>query len=268
MITIENLNYTGKKGKLILSNINCHIKQGIFTAVLGANGAGKSTLFKCIAGEVPYQSGVIYWKGQDIKSVPLKSISKERAILRQHYQVSLPFSAREIVEMGRYNYSGAGLTPRCFSVVDKIATFVGIQHMMDRSYFTLSGGEQQRVQLARVLAQIWDSPSEQRVLLLDEPVSALDIQYQHQLMQLMQYLVQQHQFTVIAIVHDLNLTMQYTDEVFLMKNGGIYAYGVTPDVLTEENILACFQIPVSIYSDEAHKKNIQVRTTDLPQFSF
>jgi iron complex transport system ATP-binding protein len=263
MIQIEQLTYTGKRGKVILNDINCAFSSGKFTAVLGANGAGKSTLFRCINGEVKFQSGSVYWKNQNLHKLPSAEISKQRAVLRQHYQVSLSFTAREIVEMGRYAYFKTHLTDRCNEVIDTIANLVGITHLMNNSYLSLSGGEQQRVQLARVMAQVWDSPSKERLLLLDEPVSALDILYQHQLMQMMQQLTRKYGFTVIAIVHDLNLTLQYTDETLLLKNGTVVANGVTKEVLTQENIQKVFDVPVSIQTNEQNHSYIQVVPNQL-----
>lgn len=261
MIQIEHLHYTGKGGRVILEDINCVFSEGKLTAILGANGAGKSTLFGCINGEVKYQSGVVKWKGSDIKTIPGLTLSKQKATLRQHYQVSLPFTAGEIIEMGRYNYFKTVPTERCREVIGLICELVGVSHLTDRNYLLLSGGEQQRVQLARVLAQIWDSPSHERVLLLDEPVSALDIQYQHQLMQMMCQLTEVYGFTVIAIVHDLNLTLQYAEEVIMLKSGTIRAQGATPEVLTVENIKNVFGIHVRIEANNHAQRYIHV----LPQ---
>lgn len=259
MIRLEGLNYTGKGGKVILDDIFCAFRASKLTAILGANGAGKSTLFKCINGEAKYQKGTIYWDNQPIQQFKNEQLSKQKAILRQHYQVSLPFTAREIIEMGRYAYFKSILTPRCQEVIALISELVGVTHLWDNSYLSLSGGEQQRVQLARVLTQIWDAPTSDRLLLLDEPVSALDIQYQHQLMQIMVQLTQQHGFTVVAIVHDLNLTVQYADDVMLMKQGQVHAMGTVNEVLTQEHIRQVFNVDVHIHGTQALDAYIQVQ---------
>lgn len=263
MIRIEGLTYTGKGGRVILKDVHCTFTKGKLTAVLGANGAGKSTLFKCINGEAKFQQGVIRWDDSDVKTLPALELSKKKAVLRQHYQVSLPFTAREIVEMGRYAYFKTYPTERCKEVIALITELVGVTHLMDRSYLTLSGGEQQRVQLARVMAQVWDSPSRERLLLLDEPVSALDIQYQHQLMLMMQQLTREYGFTVIAIVHDLNLTLQYADDIMMLNKGSVVAHGPALSVLTEENIRSVFQVPVLIEKNSLDQLYIQVTPQKL-----
>lgn len=268
MVKIDHVSFSSKQGKLILNNVTCEFHEGKLTAVLGANGAGKSTLFKCVASEINIDKGNVFWYGQAITAIPLCQISKERAILRQHYQVSLDFKAIEIIEMGRYAYNKSVLTDRCNEVVQLVASLVGVTHLLERSYFHLSGGEQQRVQLARVLAQIWDSPTNRRVLLLDEPVSALDIQYQHQLMQLMKHLVQVHQFTVVAIVHDLNLTNAYADNVVLMKAGAIIASGTVAATLNEDNIAQCFDVSVKFFNQDGAPAFIQVLPNNVKEFKF
>ncbi|OJU76885.1 MAG: hypothetical protein BGO09_12865 [Bacteroidetes bacterium 47-18] len=267
MIRIEGLTYTGKGGRVILEDIHCAFAAGKLTAVLGANGAGKSTLFKCINGEVRFRQGTISWDDRDMKTLPAPELSKKKAVLRQHYQVSLPFTAREIVEMGRYGYFKTYPTERCKEVITLITELVGITHLMDRSYLTLSGGEQQRVQLARVMAQVWDSPTKERLLLLDEPVSALDIQYQHQLMQMMQQLTREYGFTVIAIVHDLNLTLQYADDILMLDKGSVVDQGPAVSVLTEQNIQRVFGISVLIEKNSLDQLYIQVTPRKLETIS-
>lgn len=263
MIRIESLTYTGKGGRVILKDIHCTFEGGKLTAVLGANGAGKSTLFKCINGETKFQQGSVKWNDRDMKTIPATELSKKKAVLRQHYQVSLPFTAREIVEMGRYAYFKTYPTERCKEVIALITELVGVTHLLERSYLTLSGGEQQRVQLARVMAQVWDSPTKERLLLLDEPVSALDIQYQHQLMLMMQQLTREYGFTVIAIVHDLNLTLQYADNIMMLDQGSVVDHGPAMTVLTEQNIQRVFRVPVLIEKNSLNQLYIQVTPRQL-----
>src|SRR5690606_7041285 len=155
---------------------------------------------------------------------------------------SLPFSVYEIIEMGRYPYFKAKATIRCKEVINEVAQYIGVQELLERNYLSLSGGEQQRVQLARVLVQVWDAPEGQKLILLDEPVSALDIYYQHHLLALAQQLAKQQSFTIIAVIHDLNLALQYSDDVLLLKKGKQIAFGNCIDVLNKEYILDTFNI--------------------------
>jgi iron complex transport system ATP-binding protein len=258
MLQIQQLNYVTKSGKPILLNVNGIFPLHQFTAVIGANGAGKSTLFKCIANEIKYQSGNIHWLDKDVKHISNLTKSHSIAILRQHYQIALPFTAREIIEMATYQQTAQYTQSVKDKYIDEIAQYVGIENLLQANYLNLSGGEQQRVQLARVLLQLWISPSEEKLLLLDEPVSALDMQYQHQFMQLMHYLTHNKGFTIIAILHDINLASQYVDHVMLLHKGSVLAQGTPIDTLTAANLEQVYNIPFEVAIKDQHTIQIHI----------
>src|SRR5690606_19402328 len=185
---------------------------------------GKSTLLKLIAGDIRPEQGLIRWNEKALSAYPPAELAKKRGVLRQQYQMLLPFTAYQIIEMGRYPHFGNTLSQRCKAVIDEVASYTGVAHLLKRNYLTLSGGEQQRVQLARVLAQVWDAPRGEQLIMLDEPVSALDILFQHQLLSRVKKLADRG-FLILAVLHDLNLAMQYADDVLLLKQGEMVGFG-------------------------------------------
>lgn len=245
MLEIKNIGFK-VKDRSLLQELDIVIQAGTLTAVMGANGAGKSTLLKILSGDIKPSAGTVIWNNQPLGSYPVAELSRKRSVLRQQYNILLPFTAREIIEMGRYPHFNGKLTSPCKKVIAEVAAYVGVEGMMDRNYLTLSGGEQQRVQLARVLVQVWDAPPGEKLIMLDEPVSALDIHYQHQLMGLVKDLTE-NSFTVIAVLHDLNLAMQYADDVLLLKRGRIVAFGDKYTVMNAAAIKAAFDIAVDIH---------------------
>lgn len=250
MLKISNIGFKVKEQSL-LQDINVVVRTGTLTAVMGANGAGKSTLLKILSGDIKPSAGMVMWNGLKLSDYPVTELSRKRSVLRQQYNILLPFTAREIIEMGRYPHFNGKLTPHCKNVVEEVAAYVGVTGMMERNYLTLSGGEQQRVQLARVLVQVWDAPKGEKLIMLDEPVSALDIHYQHQLMALVKALTE-NSFTVIAVLHDLNLAMQYADDVLLLKKGETVAFGDKYSVMNEAAIRTTFDVTATLHYPVAY----------------
>jgi heme transport system ATP-binding protein len=228
----------------VLHDINMSIRPGKVTAILGPNGAGKTSLLKCLSGTIKNYTGDIKYNNQDIHDYSLLELSLKRAVLSQANLINFPFSVMEIVTMGRnphiYNNDPKG----DLEIVIEALNTVDALHLKNRIFPTLSGGEQQRVQLARVLAQIWEQ--ENVTLFLDEPTSALDLKHQHQVMQLVNKLSTQKAISVVCILHDLNLALHYTDYAILMNNGVIHISGRTNDILNTDNIENVYQISSEI----------------------
>ncbi len=245
MLQLTDISYQ-VQGRPLLQGINLGVRPGAFTALMGSNGAGKSTLLKIISGELKTVEGQVSWGGKALQHWPGAELAKTRSVLRQQYNMQMPFSVYDIIAMGRYPHFKSRLTAQCKEVIAKVSEYVGVVPFLDRNYLTLSGGEQQRVQLARVLAQVWDTPSDQKLILLDEPVSALDIHYQHQLLALVKALTTAN-FTVIAVLHDLNLAMQYADDVLLLKKGNMVCFDHKEKALTEEHIYETFGVKASLH---------------------
>lgn len=245
MLHIENIGY-GVKGRTLLKDIELGLGPGRLGVIMGANGAGKSTLLKLIAGDIRPDKGRLSWNGKALTDYSSGELAKKRGVLRQQYQMLLPFTAQQIIEMGRYPHFGNRLSARCKAVIEEVASYTGVSHLLERNYLTLSGGEQQRVQLARVLAQVWDAPEGEQLIMLDEPVSALDILFQHQLLSLVKQLASRG-FLILAVLHDLNLAMQYADDVLLLKRGEMVGFGEKRSVLNAENIRFTFDVEVGIH---------------------
>ncbi len=240
MIIAENLSV--KIGeKHILEDVSVQIENGKVTAILGPNGAGKSTLLKCLTGSQNANSGTITLDGKPLGDYSLNDLSTKRAVLSQSNPISFPFTALEIVMMGRNPYADNKSTSKDHEVALEALECVDAIHLKDRVFPTLSGGEQQRVQLARVLAQLWDQ--ENAYLFLDEPTSALDLKHQHQLLSLVSKLAEEKHFAVCIIMHDLHLAMRYTDHVILLKYGRLFAEGSTATALNKGIIEEVFEVP-------------------------
>jgi iron complex transport system ATP-binding protein len=246
MIEVTNISF-GVKNRQLLEDISFAVAPGEFWAIVGANGAGKSTLIKLLSSEHAPGSGSISFKGKDLKRYKLRELARQRAVLAQQNTISLSFSVQEIVLMGRYPFYEAEPALRDLSIVDLCLRKVGISHLRARLYPTLSGGEQQRVQVARALAQIWEV--ENGLLLLDEPTTGMDLLHQFETFRLAKEMTGKG-FAVVAVIHDLNQALQYADKILMLKEGRNYAAGTPTDVLTEANIQAAFGLPVTIFQPE------------------
>ncbi|HEV8033887.1 heme ABC transporter ATP-binding protein [Yoonia sp.] len=203
---------------------------GEVTAIVGPNGSGKSTLLGAITASLPYR-GAVSLNGQDISGMKPWQLAAQRAVLPQASRLAFPFTVMEVVRLGLQSGT-AGDRPE---VPMQALARVGLAHYADRTFQELSGGEAQRVMLARVLAQVW-APVENgqpRWLLLDEPVSSLDIAHQLQVMDIARGFARAGG-GVIAVMHDLNLTALYADRVALLATGKRMAFGQPQEVLTDE----------------------------------
>lgn len=168
-------------------------------------------------------------------------------MLSQHYHISFPISVNELVLMGRYPFFAARPSSADLSICAKAMEVMDVSHLADRDYNTLSGGEAQKVQMSRVLAQIWQTDErEGKILFLDEPVSHLDVKYQHQLLSAAKDLCA-HRVTVIAILHDINLSINFADRLLFMKNGHILHDLQEPGRLHSEMIKEVFDVNSEIW---------------------
>lgn len=238
MIKIEQLSLLRRQKKL-LHNLSLSIPTGARFALLGANGAGKSTLLKCLAYQHTDYYGHIRFAQQNLRDWQAAKRAKQMAVMPQTVELSFPFNAQAVVAMGRAPFMDEAQSG---SIIQQAMQACEVWHLRKRSYPTLSGGEQQRVQLARVLTQIWQPPLDMqqqplpRYLLLDECTAALDPTHQHSIMRLADQFAAQG-VTVIAVMHDVNLAASWADEVLLLKEGKRLAHGKT-SLLTDYELLA------------------------------
>ncbi|EHQ30766.1 heme ABC transporter ATP-binding protein [Mucilaginibacter paludis] len=249
MISVQNVSYIAGRKK-ILNDISFQLSPGEMLAVIGANGAGKSTLLKLLCREMNAQSGSIQFNGKAINAYAIKELAQLRSVLTQHSTVSLLFTVKELVLMGRYPHFEHHPSSLDLWVIDEVMRETGITDFALRDYNTLSGGEQQRVQLARVIAQIYDKPN--AFLFLDEPTNGLDLLYQQQILQLARNMADRG-YTVISILHDINFASRYADKILILKDGQTVAFGEPKNVINCENIHRAFNIHVKLMDCEGLK---------------
>lgn len=228
-------------GKPIVRNLGFQLDAGELLVVLGPNGAGKSTLLKGLAGEHKIAAGQVTFAGQALKSWTNKKLAKQRAVMPQRVEVNFPLTVEEIVRLGR--------PPEPLSknaaILEELMALLDITHLRHRLAPGLSGGEQQRVQLARVLAQIWDT-QEPVLLLLDECTSALDPAHQQQVFSLLRQLAKRRGFAVLAVAHDLNLAARFADRLLLLHQGQCHIAGQPSEVLTERVLAEVYGLSARI----------------------
>lgn len=238
--------------KCLLYPINFNVNHRELLVIMGANGAGKSTLIKLIARLLKPSSGRIEFSGKNLSDYTIKELAKKRAVLAQHYEISFELTAREIIMMGRYPFFISNPSSTDEAIVDAVLTKMEISHLANRTYQTLSGGEAQKVQMCRVLAQIESTNQHSPLLLLDEPVSHLDIKFQYHLLAMAKSLTFVNT-TVVAVLHDINLALKYADRILFLKDGRMEHLHKKSEVITEKIIKNIFDVDsmlIQIPSDE------------------
>lgn len=232
----------------ILNNINVHIGEKEFVGIIGPNGSGKSTLLKTMYRTLKPKSGSIYIDGSKIEAMSLRDTAKKIAVVAQHNDSDFDFSVLDMVLVGRSPHKkfmerdNKDDYDMAFDALDK----VGMTAFTDRNFNSLSGGEKQRVILARALAQ------DTACLILDEPTNHLDIKYQLQFMSIAKSL----DITVISAIHDLNIACLYCDKIYAMKAGQIVAYGSPKEIITRELIEELYEVDSEVNIGESGNINI------------
>jgi iron complex transport system ATP-binding protein len=255
MLTIQNIHYRIAPG-LSLNDISFEAQAGEVVIILGANGAGKSTLLKVITGSIKAGKGTIRMGDTALEAMTAAERAAISAVLQQQNPLQLPFSVYDVVMMGRYPHFKKHAAANDESVVAEMLERTGIMHLKERNYLTLSGGEQQRVHLARVLAQVGDKGSNAvRYLFMDEPSNNLDIRHQHTALTIARDFAQKGN-CVIAVLHDLNLALQYADKILLLKNGGLHGFGVPAEVMTDHAISDVYGLPLQIFHHPSYRHPI------------
>jgi iron complex transport system ATP-binding protein len=255
VLTARNLSFS-RGTRPILTGVEGSLRPGRVTALLGPNGAGKSTLLKLFAGELTPASGAIEFGGQPLAQWNLRELAQRRAVLPQESHLAFAFPVREVVMMGRFPHLHGSETPRDREIGDAALARLELTALADRPYPALSGGEKQRVQLARVLAQIWEQPSHgHRYLLLDEPTAGLDLAHQHATLRAAQEWARAGA-VVLAVLHDLNLAMTYADDAWVLENGRLAATGTVEEVLQAPLIERVFQVSAELLPRPGHSRPV------------
>ena len=216
--------------KSILSNISLGVSAGDFFVIIGPNGAVKTSLLKILSGLQKAQQGSVTVKGKNITKYTRRNLSQILAIVPQHIEVGFPFTVADTVIMGRSPHLGIlGMEGKeDFHIAEEAMNFTEVAHLADRKLFQLSGGELQRVIIARAICQ------QPEIILLDEPTTALDPSHQLKIMDLMERFRREHNTTIIMVSHDLNLASMYGDRLLLLKEGTVIKTGDPKEVLNKE----------------------------------
>ncbi|GMM83362.1 heme ABC transporter ATP-binding protein [Pseudoalteromonas sp. MTN2-4] len=243
MLECHNLNIT-RGNKHIIKNLSFNAKQGEFIVLLGENGAGKSTLLSAICDDLSF-SGQVTLYNQLLSDFDPNTLAKQRAMLLQNNRVNFAFSAAELIAMGRYPYQES--TKEQADTVIQIIEMLSLAHLANRDVTVLSGGEFQRVQFARCLAQLnaHKTDTKGKLMLLDEPTSALDLHHQHCTLGKAKAFAKQGN-TVIAVLHDLNLASLYADRVLLLHDGYIHQDGSPQHVLKTDILQPIYRAGMQI----------------------
>jgi iron complex transport system ATP-binding protein len=240
-IKIENLSFAYNED-LVLKSIDLEFVKSGFTSIVGPNGSGKSTLLKQISGILKPSQGTLIINGVNIETISKKDIAKLMAVVPQNTALEFDYKVMDVVLMGRYPYINRfkGETPKDREIAIQNMKYTNTYQFKDRSFNQLSGGERQRVILAQALTQ------QPKILLLDEPISHLDLQHQIEIMTLIKKLSMDQELTVVAVLHDLNIAAAYSDYVIMMKNGELACQGTPVETFTAQNISRVFNIDVEV----------------------
>ncbi len=231
-------------GRALLSGLRFTLEPGQFMAVVGRNGAGKSTLLKHLTGEVPAHEGDVRLFGEPLAPHRGEALACRRAVVPQSTHLPFSYETLEVVLMGRIPHQRRRAeSPEDVRVARACLERVGLGGHEARDYLTLSGGEQQRVHIARALAQLHGTPGD-RLLLMDEPTSSLDVAHQHKTLELVRELTREGA-AALLILHDLNLVAQYADRVLLLAEQQALAFGPPSEVMTTERLGRAFGYPMT-----------------------
>ncbi|MGA9853005.1 MAG: ATP-binding cassette domain-containing protein [Gammaproteobacteria bacterium] len=241
----------------ILRNVNVRFRPNRFNVILGPNGAGKSSLLKISTGLAKPSSGEVTYAGRPLRSYRTAELARRRAVLSQHVELAFAMPVGEVVMMGRYPHYGRAPSLRDRDIVKRTLALVEMTNKREQTYSTLSGGEQQIVQLARVLAQIWseDGNDEEKFLFLDEPIAGLDVHYQIHILDIARELLNHH-CTVVAVLHDLNTALQYGDSFFMMSGGSVVHETDAADDIRRELIEEVYGVRAHRITDPENNQSI------------
>lgn len=243
IIKIEQLKFSYDK-KEILKGINLLISEKKLTGILGPNGCGKTTLLKNILGYLKSEKGEIFLRGRKSTEFSKREKAKFMSFVPQKSQIVSGITVEEFVFMGRLPHlknSWDGYSEEDKKIAEKYLKELKLEKFREREVLTLSGGEFQRVLLARALIQ------ETEVILLDEPTSALDLNHAVEIMQRIKKMILKNNITAVAVLHDLNLAAMFCDEIVMVKDGRIFCKGTPKEVFTSENLKEVYNLECMVY---------------------
>lgn len=241
-LEVRGLSFSYGKAK-ILEDIHFTASKGQIISLIGPNGSGKSTLLRCLCGLLVSENSAVYLFGKPIDRLGVREISREIAFLPQFHEQVEGTTVYELVAMGRapYHKSGWLYNKTDREKIEWAFDYMQINHLEHRMVETLSGGEKQRVWIAMVLAQ------DTSIILLDEPVTYMDIRYQWELLDIIRDLNMNYQKTIISVFHDISHATEVSDTIYLLKNGRVHSVGASEEVITEKSIRDVYEIEEHVY---------------------
>lgn len=236
-----------------LLDINWDVFNGEFWGIIGPNGSGKTTLLKILSGTLKPTLGHIFFNGKDLCKTEKFKLSQHVSVVAQNTDLNMPFTCREIVSMGRFphiNFLGL-LKKKDKDIILESMSMTKTLNFSERFIGELSGGERQRVFIAQALCQT------RNIIILDEPTSHLDINYQIEILDLLKRINWEEKTTIIVSLHDLNLASAYCDKLLLLKNGRLYAKGAPSDIISAQTIEDVYKVKAEVLVNPS-TKNLQV----------
>lgn len=250
MIELKNI-YAGYNEVDVIHDISLKIEKGKNLCILGPNGCGKTTLLKAMAGIIP-SKGEILIDGIDIKKMKRHEIARKIAVMTQISSVYFSYTVFETVLLGRYLYIKNSIlktpTQRDIQYTEECLEAVGLLELRDTQISTLSGGQLQRVFLARTLAQ------EPDIILLDEPTNHLDLKYQKELIDYLKKWSKETGNTIVGVFHDINLAMNLADDILVMENGKLAGYGASKSIVSGPLLNRVYQMDITKYMIDSLKQ--------------
>jgi len=249
-LIVKDLQF-GYNSRTILNGISLELRPKEMLGVIGPNGSGKSTLIQCIDGLLRPETGSILLNGKELKDISRKELARKVGYVPQTTSRSFfPSTVIDTVLMGKRPHLGWRSSNKDVKNVIQVLRLIGIEDLAMRDINELSGGQQQKVLIARALAQ------EPAMLLLDEPTSNLDIKHQLEVVEIIREKVMEKSISAIMAVHDLNLAAKYTDRIVMMKDGKVFATGTPESVLTTENIRAVYGVVAEVIKNNGNSPHI------------
>lgn len=233
----------GKKS--ILEGVSMEFEQGKITTIIGPNGCGKSSLLKTVSRTLTPSAGRVVYQDRALNSYTPKELARQIAYLPQNHISPSDIDIRTLVSYGRYPHKrpGRGLTQEDKRIIDETLELTGLTSLADRLLNNLSGGERQRAWIAMTICQ------QPQILLLDEPITYLDVGYQVEVLELIRDLREKLNITIIMVLHDMNFTARYSDRIYMLKNRKIYGYGDAETMICRENMQNVFHVDAQVFQD-------------------
>ena len=244
IFAVKDLSFAYGKQQ-VLNSLSLTLHEGTITTLIGANGCGKSTLFNLMTKNLKPDTGEIYLQDRNIEQLRLKDYAKQVAIVHQYNTAPVDLTVEKLVSYGRTPYHTMGLSPDAKEDEEKVRWAMEITHTAkhkDKPVSELSGGQKQRVWIAMALAQ------DTKILFLDEPTTYLDIRYQLQILKLIRRLNREYGITIVMVLHDINQSLYYSDEIIAMKDGKIISHGLPEQVITSDLVQSVYDVDLTIKS--------------------